>query len=94
MMSEKITFEVEAKDETLNPRQLRASGKLPATIYGKGVDSVSVQLDAHEFTNTYKNNKDSVYELTLGSKKYSAKVQTVQKNYATNQELNVEFKLV
>lgn len=93
-MSEKITFEVEVKDETLNPRQLRASGKLPATIYGKGVDSISVQLDAHSFVNTYKNNKDSVYELSLSGKKYSTKVQTVQKNYATNEELNIEFKLV
>lgn len=93
-MSEKVIFEVEAKNEELNPRQLRASGKIPATIYGKGIDSVSVQLDAHTFVNTYKNNKSSVYELSLAGKKYNTVVQNVQKNYATNQELNVEFKLV
>jgi large subunit ribosomal protein L25 len=93
-MTKKITFELEAKDETLNPRQLRATGKLPATIYGKGVESVSVQLDAHGFMNTYKNNKDSVYELSLADKKYTAVVQKIQKNYATNTELNIEFKLV
>ena len=93
-MSEKIIFEVEKKDESLNPRQLRATGKLPATIYGKGVDSVSVQLDAHSFINTYKKNKESVYELSFAGKKYNTVVQNVQKNYATNQELNVEFKLV
>lgn len=93
-MSEKIIFEVEKKDENMNPRQLRAAGKLPATIYGKGMDSLSVQLDAHEFINTYKNNKQSVYELSFSGKKYNTVVQNVQKNYATNQELNVEFKLV
>jgi len=93
-MTEKITFEVEAKNEELNPRQLRATGKLPATIYGKGVDSVSVQLDAHDFVLAHKKNKTAVFELSLGNKKYNAVVQNVQKNYATNQELNVEFKLV
>ena len=90
----KVTFEAEAKNEELNPRQLRASGKLPATIYGKGMDSVSIQLDAHTFLNTYKNNKEAVYELSLAGKKYNAVVQNLQRNYATNQELNVEFKLV
>lgn len=93
-MTETMIFEVETKDANLNPRQLRATGKLPATIYGKGMDSVSVQLDAHSFVNTYKKNKEAVYELSLAGKKYNTVVQKVQKNYATNQELNVEFKLV
>lgn len=93
-MSEKVIFEAEVKNEELNPRQLRASGKLPATIYGKGMDSVSIQLDAHKFINTYKNNKDSVYELSLAGKKYNTVIQNVQKNYSTNEDLNVEFKLV
>ncbi|MEI8377575.1 MAG: hypothetical protein WCF95_03465 [bacterium] len=90
----KVIFEVETKDETINPRQLRATGKIPATIYGKGMDSLSVQVDAHTFVNTYKKNKDSVYELSFAGKKYNTIVQKVQKNYATNQELNIEFKLV
>lgn len=90
----KISIEVEEKDTTKNPRQLRAAGKLPATIYGKGMDSISVQLDAHNFIHTYKNNKEATYELSLSGKKYNTVVQNVQKNYATNQELNVEFKLV
>jgi len=89
-----IKFEAEQKDENKNPRQLRASGKLPATIYGKGMDSVSIQVYAHAFMNIYKNNKEAVYELSLAGKKYNAVVQNIQKNYATNQELNIEFKLV
>jgi hypothetical protein len=32
--------------------------------------------------------------LSFSGKKYNTVVQNVQKNYATNQELNVEFKLV
>lgn len=90
----KISIEVEEKDANLNPRQLRASGKLPATIYGKGMESLSIQVDAHNFIHTYKNNKDATYELSLKNKKYNTIVQNVQKNYATNEELNVEFKVI
>ena len=66
----KISIEVEEKDTTKNPRQLRAAGKLPATIYGKGMDSISVQLDAHNFIHTYKNNKEATYELSLSGKMF------------------------
>lgn len=89
-----IKFDVEKKDETINPRQLRATGKLPATIYGKGVESTSVQLDAHSFAIVYRDNKEATYELNLDGKTFKAVIQAVQMNYSTNQQLNVEFKLV
>ncbi len=38
------------RDTTLTPRQLRAAGYIPATLYGKGVESQSIQVRAHEFT--------------------------------------------
>ena len=53
-----ITIEAQKRDESKNPRQLRAAGFLPATIYGKGKDSVSIQLNKRAFINTYKNNKN------------------------------------
>ena len=56
-----ITIEAQKRDESKNPRQLRTEGVLPATIYGKGKDSVSIQLDKRTFVNTYKNNQDAVY---------------------------------
>ena len=88
-----IKFAAETRDESLNPRQLRASGNLPATVYGKGIESVSVQVNTHEFMQTYKNNKEATFELSVGSKKYNVVVQNVQKNYATNEVLHVEFKV-
>lgn len=30
-------------------RKLRASGRIPANIYGRGIDSIAVMADAHEF---------------------------------------------
>lgn len=89
-----IKFEVEKKDESLNPRQLRASGFLPVTIYGKGMDSISAKINAHEFGIAYRDNKEATFELTFEGKSYNTVIQAVQMNYSTNQQLNVEFKVV
>ena len=41
-----VVIKAEKRDENKNPRQVRAEGNLPATVYGKGKDSVSVQVNA------------------------------------------------
>ena len=89
-----ITIEAQKRDESKNPRQLRAAGFLPATVYGKGKDSVSIQVDKRTFVNTYKNNKDEVYEIVIGSDKYNTKVQNFQVEAGTQLPMNVEFKMV
>jgi len=89
-----VTIEAQKRDESKNPRQLRAEGFLPATIYGKGKDSVSIQLDKRIFVNTYKNNKDAVYELVVGKDKYNASIQNFQIEAGTQNPMNIEFKLV
>ena len=93
-MSEAICLNIESRDESKNPRQLRAAGFLPATIYGKGIESVSVQLDKRNFVNNYKKNKEAVFELKASDKTYKAVVQNLQMNYSTQEELNIEFKTV
>ena len=89
-----ITIEAQKRDESKNPRQLRNDGFLPATVYGKGKDSVSIQVDKRIFVNTYKNNKDEVYEIVVGSDKYNTKVQNFQVEAGTQLPMNVEFKIV
>jgi len=93
-MSNTVCIDIETRDGSLNPRQLRATGKLPATVYGNGMESASIQLDRHNFVQLYKNNKDAVYELKGTDNSYKAVVQNLQVNYATLQELNIEFKTV
>lgn len=94
-MSEQTIVKIKAEDraQDKNPRQLRAEGLLPATVYGKGMDSKSIQINAHEFNMAYKNNKEAVYEISVGKEKFSAKVQEAQTQYSDNTILNVEFKL-
>ncbi|GBF23658.1 hypothetical protein tpqmel_1062, partial [Candidatus Gastranaerophilus sp. (ex Termes propinquus)] len=89
-----VKVEAKMREEGKNPRQLRASGSLPATLYGKNIESVSFAVDAHSFGLIYRANKEATFELKLDSKTYNAQVQDVQMNYATNQMLNVEFKAV
>jgi ribosomal protein L25 (general stress protein Ctc) len=57
-----FTIEAQERDTSRNPRQLRADGLIPATIYGKNVEAKSIQVPSHVFTQAYlKGNKE--YEL-------------------------------
>ncbi len=88
----KINADVREADK--NPRQLRAAGLLPATVYGKGMESKSIQMNAHEFNMAYKNAPEAVYEITVGKEKFTTNVQEAQIQYSNNAILNVEFKTV
>ena len=96
-MSKAITelkIETVPRSEGLNPRQIRTSGFLPATLYGKGIASKSLQIKAHDFKLIYRDNKEAAFDLVVDGKKISAIVQDVQMNYSTGEYLNVEFKSV
>ncbi len=84
-------LKIENRDENKNPRQIRTAGFIPGSIYGKGMEAKNIQINTHEFEMAYKNNKDGEWELTLGKEKFNATIQELQKNYATNELLNVEF---
>ena len=93
-MANVIKLEAEKRSEDKNPRQLRAEGKLPATVYGKGMESVSVQVVSKDFIQAYKKDNNASFELNVDSKKYTVVAQQIQKNYATNEVQSVEFKVV
>ena len=86
-----VKLTVSNREENKNPRQIRTEGFLTGSIYGKGMDAKSIQLNTHEFELLYKNNKEATWELNLEGKSYTAKIQELQVNYATGQLLNVEF---
>ncbi len=93
-MADVIKLTAEKRSEDKNPRQLRAEGILPATVYGKGMDSISVQVSTKDFTLAYRDNTEATFELSVDKKSYKTVVQAVQKNYATNETQSVEFKVV
>ena len=92
MANAKLTIIERETDK--NPRQIRSAGFLPGSLYGKGIEAKSFQVNTHDFEMAYKNNQEGTWELTLGKEKFNAKIQELQMNYATNEFLNVEFALV
>ena len=93
-MTDVIKLNAEKRNEDKNPRQLRAEGLLPATVYGKGQESISIQVPSKDFVLAYRDNASATFELTIDNKSYKTVAQAVQKNYATNETQSVEFKLV
>ena len=91
-MSAKL--KVEERIEGQTPRQIRSAGFIPVSIYGKGIDAKSGQVNTHEFEMAYKNNKEGNWELSFGKEKFTAKIQEWQENYATSEFLNVEFQAI
>lgn len=92
---EAVIVKLEAKDraEGKNPRQLRAEGLLPVTVYGKDVN-INATVSTHEFKLAYAKNKDAQYEIAYGKKTYTTVAKNVQLNYATNEIQSVEFAIV
>lgn len=86
-----VVINAEKRDEKKNPRQLRAEGKLTATVYGKGVESISIEVNEKDFMTVYNKDKTGVFDLKLADKSMNVKVQELQKNYRTGANLNVEF---
>lgn len=89
-----VKIEAQVREADKNPRKLRAAGVLPATVYGKGIESKSIQINAHEFNMAYKNAPEAVYEIAVGKETFKTTVQEAQIQYSNNQILNVEFKTV
>lgn len=79
------------RDTTLNPRQLRAAGYVPATLYGKGIESRSVQVKAHEFQHLY---EQGVREFQIsGPDESKAIAWRVQYNALSQKPISIQFLL-
>jgi ribosomal protein L25 (general stress protein Ctc) len=83
-------LQVTERDNTLNPRQLRSAGFIPATVYGKSIDAQSIQTRTKDFTKLYANGaRDFKLEGLTGN--LVAKVQDVQMNPITQEILSIQF---
>jgi large subunit ribosomal protein L25 len=87
---DKIKLAVAAREEK-TPRQLRREAKIPATLYGPGQPSESVQIDAKEFSRLPKGAYSHMIELETGKGKINAIIRDVQRRGTTHEVLNVEL---
>ncbi len=87
---EKIKLSVKDR-ESKTPNQLRREAKIPATIYGGGEISTSIQIDEREFSRLPAAAFSHVIELDVAGKSASALIRHVQRQSTTSKVLNVEF---
>lgn len=75
---------------------LRQQGILPATIYGKGFDPLSVQIDERTFNTTYRRaGRTALIELNIpGQAKQSVFVQDVQRHPVTRAIIHADLRVV
>ncbi len=90
-MVEKFKLKLEPR-QARTPNRLRQQGKIPATIYGRGVESRSVQVDAREFSRLPAAAFSHIIELVgEDDANLSALVRNVQRRSTTHEVLNIEF---
>ncbi len=63
-------------------RRSRGEGNIPAVVYGLGMEPVSVEIDAREFTNALKTEAGSnvIFNLEVGKDKFTALAREIQKH--------------
>ena len=91
-MSSTQELKVTERDTTLTPRQLRAAGFVPATLYGKEFESQSIQVKTHELTLAMMHGARE-FKLQGLSGDMTAKVQQIQTEPVSQKPLSVEFLL-
>lgn len=83
---------VSERDDTLNPRQLRSAGFIPATLYGKAVEAKSIQTRTKDFTKLYANGART-FQLEGLKEAFVVRVQDIQVNPITQEILSIQFLL-
>jgi large subunit ribosomal protein L25 len=86
-----------AKREVLGKKvgALRRAGKLPAVLYGHGIESTPIMLEAHEATLRLSHlTSSSLVMIDLDGKEYPALVREKQRDYLKNRLLHLDFQVI
>ncbi len=81
--------DVKSTDKEKGPFQLRKQGLILGVIFGKEVESIPIQILATDFFNS--GDHEPIVELMVGRKKYSTKIQSVQKDPMTGEIVHISF---
>ena len=92
-METNLKAKVRENSGSAQSRRSRGEGNIPAVVYGLGMDPVSVEIDAREFTNALKTEAGSnvIFNLEIGTEKYTALAREIQKHVYRNEFLHVDF---
>ena len=90
---EKAVIRAEKRAKTgKQVRALRRAGKLPAVIYGYGIEPISILLDAHSASRTLaRATSSSLVTIELQGKQYPTLVREKQLDFIRNELIHVDF---
>jgi large subunit ribosomal protein L25 len=80
------------KSGSAEARRIRRNGRIPAVLYGRSGESISIDLDALEFERGIKNISEStIVKVDVGGKSHDAFVKDTQRNIVDGNILHVDF---
>ena len=90
---EKVVLKAEKRDVIgKQVKAMRRAGKLPAVIYGRHTEPVSIALDAHSASLVLgRLTSSSLVTIDLDGQEYPALVREKQRDYIKNRLLHVDF---
>ena len=73
-------------------KHLRSEGKVPAELYGRGIDNVHLSVSTDDFQTAYKEaGKNAVIELKFGDEKRPVMVYDIHRHPVTGDIQNIDF---
>jgi len=90
---EKVILKAEKRELTgKQVKVLRREGKLPAVIYGKGIESTPIVLDRKETTTKLgKVSSSTILTIDLAGKEQPTLVREIQKDFIKNEIIHIDF---
>ncbi len=76
-------------------RRLRREGKIPGVLYGKGMESCSIHMDAKELRNALQGEAgiNALLSLQVDSKSYMAMAKVIQRHPVKGNVIHVDFQV-
>jgi large subunit ribosomal protein L25 len=93
---EKVVLKAEKRDVIgKQVRALRREGKLPAVVYGRHIDPISIVLDSRDASKTLgRATSSSLITIEVGGKQYPTLVRERQLDFIRNELIHVDFMAV
>ena len=89
-MSKQLTINAKNREKK-TPNKLRSEGFVPATVYGHGFESHSVQVNSKEFSKVPYKAYSHINELNIDGEKFPVLIRNVQVDPIRDKFLNIEF---
>lgn len=93
MSSSTLTAEIRSKTGSRDARQLRAEGRIPASVQGGKGENVNVSVDAAEFW-AMRRHHVHLFDLEYGGKTQSATIRELQWDSLGDELTHIEFRRV